>query len=74
VQQGIGEVVEGALAAMAPVAFASGTVLVRAPASNVVALASRTLERTVFPPERMDVGLALSSVEELVQMGEHRHG
>jgi hypothetical protein len=73
-QQGIGEVVEGALAAMAPLAFASGTVLVRAPAANVVALAARTLQRTLFPPQRMDVGLALFGIEELVQMREHRHG
>jgi hypothetical protein len=73
VQQGSSEVVEGALTAMAPVAFASGTVLVRAPAANVVALAPRTLERTILPPERMDVGLALFSVEKLVQMREHRH-
>jgi len=57
----------------APVAFASGTVLVRAPAANVVALAPRTLEWTIFPPERMDVGLALFSVEKLVQRGEHCH-
>ena len=71
---GSGEVVEGALAAMAPVAFASGTVVVRAPASNVVALAARTLERTVFPPERMDVRLALFGVEEVVYIREHRHG
>src|SRR5712691_7190870 len=74
VQEGSGEVVEGALAAMAPVAFASGSILVRAPAANVVALAARTLQWTVFPPERMDVGLALFGVEELVQMGEYRHG
>ena len=73
-QQGRGEVVEGALAAMAPVAFAPGAVLVCAPLANVVALAARTLQRTIFPPERMDVGLALFSVEELVQMREHRHG
>ena len=74
VQQGSGEVVEGALAAMAPVALASGSILIRAPAANVVALAARTLQWTVFPPERMDVGLALFGVEELMQMGEHRHG
>src|SRR5918997_1481914 len=74
VQQGIGEVVEGALAAMTPVAFASGAVVVRAPASNVVALASRTVARTIFPSERMDVGVALFGVEKLVQMREHRHG
>jgi hypothetical protein len=40
----------------------------------MVALAARTLQQTVFPPERMDIGLALFSVEELVQMGEHWHG
>jgi len=68
VQQSSGEVVEGALAAMTPVAFASGTVLVRAPAANVMALAPRTLEWTIFPPERMNVGLALFSVENLVQI------
>ena len=73
-QQGLGEVVEGALAAMAPVAFAPRAVLVRAPASNVVALAARTLQWTIFPPQRMDVRLALVGVEELVDMGEHRHG
>jgi hypothetical protein len=74
VQQGLGEVVEGTLAAMAPVAFAPRAVLVRAPASNVVALAARTLQRTVFPPERMDIGLALGGVKEVVQMREYRHG
>jgi hypothetical protein len=74
VEQGSGEVVEGALAAVTPVAFASGAILVRAPAANVVALASRALQRTVLPPERMDVGLALFGVEEVVQMGEYRHG
>ena len=58
---------------MVPVAFASGAIVVRAPAANVVALAARTLQRPVFPPERMDVSLALFSVEEVVQMGEHRH-
>ena len=73
-QQGPGEIVEGALAAMTPVAFASGTVLVGAPLSNGVALAPRTLERTILPPERMEVRLALFDVEELVQMREHRHG
>jgi hypothetical protein len=36
--------------------------VVRAPASNVVALAARTLEQTTFPPECMDVRLALFSV------------
>jgi hypothetical protein len=73
-QQGSGEVVEGALTAMAPVAFAPGAVLVCAPLANMVALAARTLQQTIFPPERTDVGLALFSVEELVDMGKHRHG
>ena len=66
VEQGRGEVVEGALAAMTPVAFAARSILVRTPAANVIALAARTLQRTVFPPERMDVGLALFGVEKLV--------
>src|ERR671930_174466 len=73
VQQGSSEVVEGALTAMAPVAFAPGAIVVGAPASNMMALAPRALEWTVFPPERMDIGLALFSVEKLVQIGEHCH-
>jgi hypothetical protein len=48
-KQRIGEVVEGALAPMAPVAFASGAILVCAPLSNVVALAARTLQRAIVP-------------------------
>ena len=60
--------------AMAPVAFAPEAIVVGAPAANVVALAARTLQRTIFPPERTDVRLALFGVEEFVQMGEHRHG
>ena len=50
-----------------------GTVLVRAPASNVVTLAARTLQRTILPPQCMDIRLALFSVKELMQMREHRH-
>ena len=73
-QQGSGEVVEGALAAVTPGVFASRAILVRAPAANVVALAARTWQRTVFPPERMDGGLALVGVEEVGQMGEYWHG
>ena len=42
-EEGVGEVVEGALAAMAPIAFAPGAVVVHAPLANVVALAARTL-------------------------------
>jgi hypothetical protein len=65
-QQSRGEVVEGPLATMAPVAFAPGAVLVCAPLANVMALAARTLQRTIFPPEHTDVRLALFGVEELV--------
>jgi hypothetical protein len=37
-------------------------------------VASGTLQWAIFPPERTDVGLALFSVEEVMQMREHRHG
>jgi hypothetical protein len=74
VQQGIGEVIEGTLAVMAPVAFAPWSILICAPLANVVTLTPRTLQRPVFPPQRMDVGLALFGVEEVVQMREYRHG
>src|SRR5215510_7346354 len=49
VQESLGEIVEGALAAVAPVAFASRPVVVCAPAANVMALAPRALQRPVFP-------------------------
>src|SRR5262245_37706009 len=54
VQEGLGEVVEGSLTTMAPVAFAPGSILVCAPLSNVGALAAWTLQRSVFPPQCMD--------------------
>ena len=74
-QQGRGEVIEGALTAMAPVPLAPtrGSIVVRAPRANVVALAARTLERTILPPEHTDGGLALCSVEEMVDIEKHRH-
>lgn len=37
-------------------------------------LAVRTLQRTVFPPERMERGLALFGGEEVGHTGEYRHG
>ncbi len=74
VQQGIGEVVEGALAAMALVALAPGAVVVRAPRIDVVAIATGTLQWAIFPPQCVDVGLALFGAEELVDIGESRHG
>jgi hypothetical protein len=62
-QQGIIEVVEGALTVMAPIAFAPEAIVVRAPLSNVVALTARTLQRTICPPEGTDVRLALLGIE-----------
>ena len=69
----MGEVVEGPLAAVAPGALAPGAVVVRPPGIDVLALAPGTLERTLFPSERMDVGLTVFGVEELVDICEHGH-
>jgi hypothetical protein len=74
VEQDRGAVIEGALAAVTPGALAARSILVRAPAANVVALAGRPWQRPVCPPERMDGSLALVNVEELVDIREHRHG
>jgi len=68
VHQGMGEVVEGTLAAVAPVALAPRSVVVLPPGIDVLALAPGTLERVLFPPERMDVGLTVFGVEELVDV------
>ena len=67
-EQGSGEVVEGALAAVTSVAFTPGAIVVRPPRINILALAPGTLEGTIFPPQRMDVGLTLVDVEELVNV------
>ena len=64
----MGQIVEGALAAVAPVALAPRAVVIGTPGLDVLALAPRTLERAFFPPERMDVGLAVFGVEELVDV------
>jgi hypothetical protein len=73
VQQGVGEVIESALAAVAPVAFAPGAIVVIAPRIDVLALTPGTLERPIFPPECMDIGVAGVDVEELVEIGENWH-
>jgi hypothetical protein len=65
-QQRVGEIVESALTARAPVAFASWPVVVRTPGPNVVALAPGTSERALLPPEQMEVGVARVGAEELV--------
>jgi hypothetical protein len=64
----MGEVVEGPLAAVAPVALTPRAVVVRPPGIDVLALAPRTLKGAFFPPERVDVGLTLFGVEELVDI------
>jgi hypothetical protein len=40
--------------------------MVIAPRIDVVAMATGTLQRAIFPPQRMDVGLAGVSTEKLV--------
>ena len=60
--------IEGALTAVAPVAFAPGSVVVLPPRIDVLALAPGTLEWTIFPPQRMNVNLTLVDVEELVEV------
>jgi hypothetical protein len=67
-EQGVGEIVERALAAVAPVAFASRPVMVITPGIDVLALAPGTLQRAVFLPQRMDISMAGIGVEELVEV------
>jgi hypothetical protein len=73
-QQRVGEVIEGAPTAVAPVTFQPWPIVVRAPRTNVWALAPGTVERAIFPPQRLDVGLTLCGTEELVDIREGRQG
>ena len=66
--QGIGEVMAGALAPIAPVAFAAGAVVVRPPRIDVLALAPGTWEEAIVPSQRRDVGLALFGTAERVDI------
>jgi len=68
VEQGSGEVVKGALAAVTPVAFTPGAIVVRPPRIDVLTLAPGTLERPIFPPRCMDGGLTRVDIEELVKV------
>jgi hypothetical protein len=68
VQQGVGEVVKGAITAVAPGAFAPGAVVVHAPGAHVVAVTPGTLQWAIFPPQRMKIGVAGISIEELVEV------
>jgi hypothetical protein len=74
VEQSAGEVVEGALAVSAAVAFAPWPVVISAPVTNVVALTPGTLERTIFPAKTMDIRVAGVGMKELVEMREDWHG
>ena len=76
IQERTSEVIEGVLAdfLFTAVAFESRLIVVRAPGTDVVALTPGTLQRALFPPERMDVGLTLVDIEELVNVREHWHG
>jgi hypothetical protein len=64
----MGQIIEGPLAAVAPVALAPRAIVVRPPGIDVLALALGALEQTLFPPEGMDVGLTLFGVEELMDV------
>jgi hypothetical protein len=61
VQQGVGEITEGALAAVAPVAFASRPVVVHTPGTDVLAVATGTLQTICFSKsiEMHDIVLGL---------------
>ena len=74
VQHRAGEISEGALAVFAAVAVQSRLVMVCAPGTDVVALSSGALQRTVLPAQRMNVGLTRFGVEELVYMRNNGHG
>ena len=66
--QCVGEVIEGAPTAAAPVAFKPWPIMLSPPGTDVVAVTARTLERAIVPPERMDKGVAGIGVEELVEV------
>ena len=53
VQQGIGAGVEGALTAVAPVAFTPGAMEVGAPGTHGVAVTPGALQRASMPPQRV---------------------
>ena len=76
VQERAREVSEGALAGLlfTAVAFQSRLVVIRAPGADVVALTSGALQGPIFPPQRMDVGLTLVDVKELVDVRKYQHG
>jgi hypothetical protein len=66
----MGTSVAGPLAAGAPVALAARAVVVRPPGLDVLALAPGALERTLCPPEGLEVGWTVFGVEEWRDVGE----
>jgi hypothetical protein len=48
--------------------------VVRAPRIDLVAIATGTWQWAIVPPQCVDVGLTLFGAEELVDIGESRHG
>ena len=50
VYHGVGQIVEGSIAAITPVAFAPWSIVIIAPRIDVVTLAAGTLEGPIFPP------------------------
>ena len=64
----MGEIVDGTLLAIAPVALAPRAVGVRPPGIDGLALRPRTRTGAFFQPERREVGLTVFSVAELVDM------
>jgi hypothetical protein len=73
-EERVGEVVERAPTSVAPVAFQPRSVRIAAPRIDIVAVTPGTVERAILPPECMDIHVAGSDVEELMEMGEHWHG
>jgi hypothetical protein len=67
-EQCVSEVVEGAPTASTPVAFQLGPVRVGTPGADVGAVTPRALERAIFPPQGMEVGMTLFSTEALVDI------
>ena len=73
VEQGLGDVLAGTLAAVAPGACAPRSGVVTTPRSDVLALAPGPLQRTIVPPAWMALGVASVDVEEVVEIPEPWH-
>src|SRR5215831_4218071 len=75
IQERTREIIAGALAALRfpAVALQARLGVVGAPGPDVVALTAGTLEGPIFPAQRMNVGVTLFGVEELVEVREHWH-